>query len=63
MIVVFYRCKADILELLLKKGANIDIQTVRKETALHFAVFKYSRECLCLGILSAHNANPNLQVV
>ena len=52
-----------MLELLIRKGANLDCQNVDGWTPLHVALVCQYKECvMCVRILIQHGCNINLQV-
>ena len=55
-----FRGRAEILEILLDAGADVDGQTNCGRTALHFAVMKEFTKGI--GLLMDYEADPNLQV-
>lgn len=60
MYIVHCSNQPEIMELLLKKGADIDVVNKGKCTALHVAVNK--QHLMCVRILLKYKCNVNIQV-
>jgi len=57
---LFFRCDPEIIEILIKKGAELDSQDHPGRTALHIAVIHRFKECSLL--LIQRGCSVNLQV-
>ena len=56
----YYRCHLEVLEFLLKRNVQLDVQTLRGKTPLHIAVQNNFTELARL--LIHHGCDVNVQV-